>query len=60
VTRFGENPAEADPVNGTGTMYPQAGIVLRRGIAFVFVKAIGWIGFSIGHHQPISRDLSQD
>ncbi len=47
-------------MNGTGTMGPQAGIVLRCRIAFVFVKAIGWIGLSIGHHQPISRDFSQD
>jgi hypothetical protein len=38
-------------------MYPQAGIVLRRRITFVFVKAIGWIGLSIGYHQTISRDF---
>jgi hypothetical protein len=57
---FRENSAEADTVNGAGTMGPQAGIVFRCRIALVFVKAVGWIGLRIGYHQPISRDLGQD
>ena len=46
-------------MNGAGTVGPQAGIVLRRGIAFVLVKAVGWICLSIGKHQSVSRDFGQ-
>src|SRR4051812_11816203 len=46
-------------MNSAGTIGPQAGIMLRCGIAFVLVKAVGWIFLRISQHQPIACDFGQ-